>query len=241
MPFSEKDAKDAAQFGLQKKVDQNHVDGNQLDTTWRAKGSGLHGIDLDESSSLHEDEKMREAREKIIESGGLSLADLGMPGPAARQMGSGIEQAAGNVAQDLMHQSYSNGTPDEAALMAESYGGRPNAPQGSWGVQKFSARVKGMANPIPVWKVIDEDTNVEVPTVFRVQEPAERAVAILNESGNFNDPRFKGLIKAYNQHVALMKEARQMRRAIKEGRTSLKPRLQQVLGELETLNYKLGI
>ena len=103
------------------------------------------------------------------------------------------------------------------------------------------ARIKGVQNQVPVWKVIDEDSGMEVPTVFRVQEPADRAAAILNESGNLNDPRFKGLIKAYSEHVRLMKESRKLRRAIKEGRQNLRPRLQEVLGELESINYKLGI
>ena len=103
------------------------------------------------------------------------------------------------------------------------------------------ARIKGIQNPVPVWKVLDEDTGMEVPTIFRVQEPADRAAAILNESGNLNDPRFKNLIRNYNEHVRLMKESRKLRRAIKEGKQSLRPKLQEVLGELESVNYKLGI
>ncbi len=237
---NQNDAKDAAQFGLAPNPNAN-VEGTSLDQTWRAKGSGTHGVDLDETSKIREDEKMKDNYRKIVESGGLSLADLGMPGPMARQMGSGIERSAEKVAQDLMHQGYNNPTPDEAALMAESYGRQPSMPTGSWAAQKFMARIKGVQNQVPVWKVIDEDSGMEVPTVFRVQEPADRAAAILNESGNLNDPRFKGLIKAYSEHVRLMKESRKLRRAIKEGRQNLRPRLQEVLGELESINYKLGI
>ena len=237
---NQNDAKDAAQFGLSNNQTAN-VDGASMDQTWRNKGSGLHGVDLDETSALHEDEKMREARSKIVESGGLTLADLGMTGPMARQMGSGLERTAEKVAQDLMHQGYNNPTPDEAALLAESFSAQPSAPTGSWGAQKFMARIKGIQNPVPVWKVLDEDTGMEVPTIFRVQEPADRAAAILNESGNLNDPRFKNLIRNYNEHVRLMKESRKLRRAIKEGKQSLRPKLQEVLGELESVNYKLGI
>ena len=238
---NQRDAKDAAQFGLQGTGGNRHADGNPLENTFYSKVENPHNVDLgDDEAKNREDEKMKENYRKIVESGGLTMSDLGMKGPAG-QMGSGLERAAENVATDLMHQSYSNGTPDEAALLAESYGGRPSAPQGSWAVQKFQARIKGVANPVPVWKVIDEDTQMEVPTVFRVQEPAERAAAILNESGNLNDPRFKNLIRSYSEHVRLMKESRQLRRAIKEGRSALKPKLQQVLGELEAVNYKLGI
>ncbi len=235
------DAKEASTLGFKAGGGNRHDTGADLDTTWRNKGAGLHGIDLDESGSLREDEKMREARTKIVETGGLTLADLGMPGAVSQQMGSGIERTATKVAQDLMHQSFNNQTPDEAAIMAESYGGTPTAMEGSWKAQKFSARIRGMSNPVPVWKVLDEDTGMEVPTVFRVQEPADRAAAILNESGNLNDPRFKSLIQAYKQHVTLMKESRKLRRAIKEGQQALRPRLQEVLGELEMVNYKLGI
>lgn len=236
------DAKEASTLGFQATGGATHDAGAPLDESWRNKGSGMHGIDLDESASLAADEKMKETRKRILDTGGLTLADLGMPGPAARQMGSGLEQAAGNVAQDLMHQGFNNPTPDEAALLAEAYGAPSRSQaQGSWQAQKFMARVKGVDHQVPVWKVLDEDTGMEVPTIFRVQEPADRAAAILNESGNLNDPRFKNLIKNYNEHVRLMKESRQLRRAIKEGRTNLKGKLQEVLGELESVNYKIGI
>lgn len=238
---NKKDAKNADEFGLRGRSNATHVDGNDMDNTWRNKGSGMHGIDLDETASLREDEKMREAHRKIVETGGMSLSDLDLEGKLPRHMKRGVEQAATNVAQDLMHQSFNNQTPDEAAILAESYGGRQTATDGSWKAQKFSARIKGMQQAVPVWKVIDEDTSMEVPTVFRVQEPADRAAAILNESGNLNDPRFKNLIKAYNQHVVLMKESRKLRRAIKEGKQALRPKLQEILGELEAVNYKLGI
>lgn len=237
---NQNDAKDAGQFGLANNPTAN-VEGTNLDQTWRLKGSGTHGVDLDESSKIREDEKMKENYHKIVDSGGLTLEDLGMRTPMARQMGSGLERTAEKVAQDLMHQGYNNSTPDEAALLAEAYGRGPSAPTGTWKAQKFMARIKGLQNQVPVWKVIDEDTGMEVPTVFRIQEPADRAAAILNESGNLNDPRFKGLIGAYTEHVRLMKESRKLRRAIKEGRQNLRPKLQEVLGELEMVNYKLGI
>lgn len=235
------DAKDAAQFGLHSNPSAN-IEGTPLDNSATNKLANPRNVDLgDDDARHHEDEKMREAHRKIVESGGLTLADLGMVGPAARQMGSGLERTAEKVAQDLMHQGYNNATPDEAALLAESYGRQPTPPTGSWGAQKFMARIKGIQNPVPVWKVIDEDTGIEVPTVFRIQEPADRAASILNESGNLNDPRFKGLIKSYSEHVRLMRESRKLRRAIKEGRQNLRPKLQEVLGELEVANYKLGI
>lgn len=239
---NKKDAKDAAEFGLKGTGGERHVEGSYLDNTFYNKLENPHNVDLgNDDAKLREDEKMREVHRKIVETGGMTLAELDLEGKLPRHMRGGMERTANHVAQDLMHQGFNNATPDEAALLAESYGRAPTTTPGTWEAQKFSARIKGMTNPVPVWKVMDEETGMEVPTIFRVQEPADRAAAILNESGNMNDPRFKSLIKAYSQHVALMKEARKMRRAIKEGKRSLKPRLQEVLGELESINYKLGI
>jgi len=48
---------------------------------------------------------------------------------------------------------------------------------------------------------LDETTQMSIPKIFRVQEPAHRIATILNQSGNVNDPRIRGILEAYDKHV----------------------------------------
>jgi len=189
-------------------------------------------------------EQQRQANQNMArQQAGVGMEDL-MDGLSqddiARAMG-GMADAAGHVATDLLHNSHQQNIPDEATMMAESYGANPRNTGGTWKVEKFGAKIKGSNKVIPVWKVLDESTGMEIPKPFRVQEPAERIATIINQTGNVNDGRIKGIIEAYDSHVQLMKKARTLRQAIKEGRQELRPKLQEVLGDLETVNFKLGI
>ena len=164
---------------------------------------------------------------------GLSKKDL------ARALG-GVTDAAGDVATDLIHDNYSQENPNEASLMAESYGSKPRNTEGAWKVTKFGAKLKS-GKTVPVWKVMDESTGMEIPKPFRIQEPAHRIATIINQTGNVNDQRIKGILEAYDQHVNLMKKSRILRKKIDEGQQDLRPKLQQVRSLLEEVNYKLGI
>jgi len=174
--------------------------------------------------------------------GGLSLDDLSdgiSRDDMARAMG-GMADAAGNVARDLVNDGMQQDVPNESTMMAESYGSEPRNTNGTWGVEKMRAKLKS-GKHVPIWKVVDESTGMEIPNPFRIQEPAQRIASIINKTGNVNDPRIKGIMEAYKNHIQLMKQIRQLKAAINEGRGELKPKLREVYDLLEETNFKLGI
>ncbi len=236
-----------------------------MDTSWR-DGEGGRAVDLDNSAEIHEDNQLRKAHQRIKEimemddsdgmyainqnpgggssnrTSGLSLNDLSdgiTRDDMARAMG-GMADAAGNVAQDLVNNGMQQQVPNESTMMAESYSAQPRDAGGSWVVEKMRAKLKS-GKHVPVWKVLDESTGMEIPNAFRIQEPAQRIATIINKTGKVNDPRIKNILEAYKKHVQLMKQARQLKAAINEGRSNLRPKLQQVRDELEETNFKLGI
>lgn len=152
----------------------------------------------------------------------------------------GMDITTDNAARDIVQRAYTE-NPDEATMMAESYGRQPQPTDGTWKVKKMGARIKGTERVVPVWKVLDETTQMSIPTIFRIQEPAQRIATILNQSGNVNDPRIGGILKAYDKHVSLMKEVRRTRKLIKEGRNEFSDKLERLLVDLEQVNWKLGI
>lgn len=247
------------------------TDEADMDTSWRV-GENNRAIDVDNSAELHEDQKLREAHQKIKaimemddgdagdmystvsrrqpvqeqrparRTGGLSLDDLSdgiSRDDMARAMG-GMADAAGNVARDLVNDGMQQDVPNESTMMAESYGSEPRNTNGSWGVEKMRAKLKN-GKHVPIWKVVDESTGMEIPNPFRIQEPAQRIASIINKTGNVNDPRIKGILEAYKNHIQLMKQVRQLKAAITEGRGDLKPKLREVYDLLEETNFKLGI
>lgn len=263
MPQYENKGKSTQDAGYQVK----QINEADMDDSWR-HGENGRAVDVDNSAELHEDQKLREAHQKIKaimemddggdmygtvspkqqqrpqqqRRGGLSLDDLSdgiSRDDMARAMG-GMADAAGNVARDLVNDGMQQDTPNESAMMAESYSSEPRNTSGSWGVEKMRAKLKS-GKHVPVWKVIDESTGMEIPNAFRIQEPAQRIASIINKTGNVNDPRIKGIMEAYKQHIQLMKQVRQLKHAITEGRGDLKPKLRQVYDALEETNFKLGI
>lgn len=111
---------------------------------------------------------------------------------------------------------------------------------GSWSTTQLNAKLKSGA-VVPVWKVTDAKTGMEMPTPFRIQEVADRIAAILNESGNVNHPSIVSTVNAYNKRIAIVKEMKQVKDMIAEGQVAKKSRLQQLQGELAALDMKLGI
>jgi len=171
---------------------------------------------------------------------GLSMGDL-MEGLTTEDMARvGMDIATDDAARDIVQRSYTE-NPDEASMMAESYGRQPQNTGGTWTIKKMGARIKNTQKVIPVWKVLDETTKMSIPKVFRVQEPAQRIATILNQSGNVNDPRISGILVAYDKHVVLMKEVRRTRKLVNEGRSEFRDKLDRLLVDLEQVNWKLGI
>ena len=189
-----------------------------------------------QAREMEEDRAAVEARQAIKEAGELTFADL-MGGIEGQ-----IDKATDDVARELLTENLTNPTPDEAALYTNSYARQapPRATSHDWTVKKFQATLRG-GKKIPVWKVFNEKTKMSMDTPFRIMEAAERIAAILNQTGDVNDQRIRGIMEAYNRHRQLMKYMRQLREAIKAGRKSLRPKLTEAQDELEQINYKLGI
>ncbi len=171
------------------------------------------------------------------QSGGLSMEDLmeGMEGQ--------IDSATHDVAMDLFQQGLIDEMPNEATMMAESYGRQPRQQPVShdWMTEKYQATLKGTGKKVPVWKIKNKVSGMGMEKPFRIQEAAERIVTILNQTGNANDPRIKSIMEAHDEHIAVMKHIRMLRGAIKEGRKDLGGRLTEAQERLEAINYKLGI
>lgn len=171
------------------------------------------------------------------QSGGLSMSDLmeGMEGQ--------MDATTNDVAMDLFQQGLIDEMPNEAAMMAESYAAQPRqrAASHDWKTVKHQATLKGSGKKVPVWKVMNEITSMSIEKPFRIQEAAERIATILNQTGNTSDPRIRGIMEAYDEHVSVMKKIRTIRGAIKAGRKDLGGRLVEAQDRLEQINYKLGI
>lgn len=153
----------------------------------------------------------------------------------------GMHETVREVATDLVHQGY-RGDPNEASLYAESYSGTPRQPVGgSWRTDKKIAKLKSTGKTIPIWQVLDEKSGIEIPKKFRMQSPAERVATILNQSGNVNDPRISRVIESHDRYVRILREMRQVRKLISEGKTEYKDRLQDLQFEAEEVGMILGI
>jgi len=121
-------------------------------------------------------------------------------------------------------------------------GRQPAQSTGTWGLSKMGAKLKGTEKVVPVWKVIDEETKMELPTPYRIQAPAERIVAILNtNNGAVKDPRIVRINEAYKTHLHLMKNIRSCQKLINEGQVEYKGRVAELREELEAVNVILGI
>ena len=183
---------------------------------------------------------LRRGATQVKSTSGLSMGDL-MEGLSQEDLARvGMDIATDDAARNLVQRAYTE-NPDEASMMAESYGRQPQSTNGTWTVKKMGARIKGTERVVPVWKVLDETTQMSIPKIFRVQEPAQRIATILNQSGNVNDPRIRGILEAYDKHVTLMKEMRRTRKLVNEGRSEFTDKLERLLVDLEQVNWKLGI
>lgn len=153
----------------------------------------------------------------------------------------GMEETVRGVATDLVQQGY-RGDPNEASLLAESMAGTPRQQAGgSWHTDKRIAKLKGSGKTIPIWQVIDENSGIEIPKKFRMQPPAERVAAVLNHTGNVNDPRISSISEKHDRYVLLLREMRKARKLLKEGHAEYEDRLQELQYEAEEVGMILGI
>lgn len=115
----------------------------------------------------------------------------------------------------------------------------------SWTVKQYMAETKSGAN-IPVWKVFNSKIGMEHQTPFRIEEVAVKIANILNESGNFNDPRVVSVINAYTKRDKLLKECRALEQEVKSKGAAAADshkaqRVRQLRSEIQALEYRLGI
>ncbi len=238
----------------------------ELDSQWRTKnpgGSGAVAGDV-QARELAENDIAREARRKIIaileedeppgrapqqaptgqlrrKNPGLAMEDL-MDADELAAIGGGINDAANTAARDLFHAGYM-GDDNEAAQMAESMAGRPNAPaEASWDW----VTVKAMATlqnkkRVPVWMVENRINGMKIEKPFRIQGPAEKIASILNITGNANDPRIQQLQEDYDRYVHLMKQARKCKHLAESGDQNARKTGTRVVAELRGVKQRLGI
>jgi hypothetical protein len=108
-----------------------------------------------------------------------------------------------------------------------------------WGVKAYLGETRG-GSQVYIWKVVNAKTGTEIQTMFRVESVAARVAAILNESGDSNDPRALSLINLYNKRDSLLKEARALEKT-SNGKSMKLARLSTIRSEINQLDYRLGI
>lgn len=235
-------------------INPDELRARALSRSARLDGAAADSFAMEQADN----EDARKAYRVVQESGGLSMADL-MEGltpndfaqegqrPMSRQemarlariMDQGLNDGTQRVARELVQDAYTQDFPDEAAMMAESYGGQPSG-DGDWVTEQRAAKLRS-GKVVPVWFVVNESTGMKIEKPFRVQAPAERIATVLNITGNVNDPRIGQIKEGYDEHVTLMKEIRKCRSYIAEGQTEYKRRLTSLQMKLEGVNAKLGI
>lgn len=260
--MSEKKSADEAGYAVKQTV----IDNSPMDSSWKHKtprGVVSDLTELSDAKAIAEDERMRENHRKIKAimeegeperpqqrmpfaqqaAGGISMGDLmeGLDTKDLAAIAAGAEDMAQGVAVDMVQRGY-RGDGDEASLLAESMGRQPAQSAGTWGLSKMGAKLKGTDKVVPVWKVVDEETKMELPTPYRIQAPAERIVAILNtNNGAVKDPRIVRINEAYKTHLHLMKNIRSCQKLINEGQVEYKGKVAELREELEAVNVILGI
>ncbi len=177
-----------------------------------------------------------------LDMGGISTADHGMTADELAALGIGVNQAADKAAVELLQSGYM-GEDDEAAQLAESMAGRPQAPaEPTWDW----VAVKGVATlrsgkQVPVWTVENKSTGMGMNKPFRIQAPAERVASVLNVTGNVNDPRVKQIHEDYEAYVGLTKQLRKAKQLHESGDANAARTGQKVAMQLRGVKQRLGI
>lgn len=111
----------------------------------------------------------------------------------------------------------------------------------AWIVQEGVAQLQS-GKKVRVWMIVSETNNgFEYKKPFRIEEAASRVANILNQTGNPNDPRIMKISESHDKYVKLLTKSRKLKKAIQEGRTDLKPQLNQIREQIEGVSLVLGI
>ena len=185
---------------------------------------------------------LEELSEGLEPTGGIGMADMGLSAEELAAIGGGLNHAVNGVGVDLLHEGYQGGD-NEAAQMAESMAGRPQAPaEPTWDW----VSVKGVATlrsgkKVPVWTVENKTTGMGMQKPFRVQAPAERIASVLNVTGNVNDPRIKQIHEDYDLYVSLSRQLREAKKLFESGDQDAKRTGQRVASQLRGVKQRLGL
>ncbi len=242
-------------------------DTRELDSSWRSKDPALRGdIAGDvQARELAENDVAREARRKIMaileedepprrappsatgrvrRKAGLDMNDLmeGLDADELAALGGGLNDAMNGTAVDLMQAGYM-GEDNEAAQLAESMAGRPQAPTEptwDWQTVKAAATLRN-GKQVPVWTVENKSTGMGMNKPFRIQAPAERIASVLNVTGNVNDPRIRQIHEDYDLYVGLTKQLRKAKQLHESGDQNAARTGQKVAAQLRGVKQRLGI
>ena len=113
-------------------------------------------------------------------------------------------------------------------------------PKGQWVVDAMSAKTKAGQN-VPVWQVRDGRSGMKHPHPFRLAETATRVQAVLNRTGNVNDPRVGQWIEFDKRRQKLIGSIRTLKEAIKAGNQQVRGQLIEHQDALIELDAKIGL
>ncbi len=251
---SNKLAKDAGWQGIQRDADNS-----AMDASWRQRGQSQiavgAGADALGRIQLREERlnnQVINARKRIE----AILAEESTPIPPRKSQTQG-QYTMKRTAQGLSLDDLSDGlspaqvNPAHAAMLGlDELDSETRALLGedrvqpravaSWVVQAASAKLT-TGQTIPVWMAVESQSGTEFKKPFRLEEAANRAVAILNQSGNLGDPRLKKLVETHDKYVNLHKTVRALKKAVTEGATNQKANLAQAQADLQAVALSLGV
>ena len=217
-----------------------------MDSSWKHKGQPRHyteGMAESQAREMLENQKAIEARRKIqaiLNEDSLSLDDL-----------SAVAGNNGNFDDPNLFEGISaeermnlglppTGMPKRAQPQTQVRQPVVEEIETNWTVVEGTATLT-TGKEVQVWMVENTVTGMNIKKPFRIEEAAYKVAAILNRSGNVNDPRLKKVMEAYDQHMALSKQIRATKKLITEGHKDQKTKLMTLQAKLEGLNMILGI
>lgn len=112
--------------------------------------------------------------------------------------------------------------------------------KGQWLIDSMSAKTKS-GQSVPVWQVRDGRSGMKHPHPFRLAETAGRVQAVLNRTGNVNDPRVAQWIEFDKRRQKLVGQIRTLKEAVKAGNRQMVGQLSEHQDALIELDAKIGL
>ncbi len=167
-----------------------------------------------------------ELRKKFAAAGMADIMDVGVPG-GIDPVELGMMRAA---SQPQLYERDELSVPEA-----------PVTPVGTWTVDAMTAKSKVTGKDIAFWQVRDGRSGIKMPHSFRLIETADRVKAILNRTGNVNDPRISQWIDIDKKRNGLVSQIRTLKEAINAGNRGAVAQLNEAKEELLVVDSKIGI